>query len=94
MAQPGNVLPSNAPLKARLGALSEALHRAYCMAICLDRALRHNESDDSPELAVCVHEHLVRPLDALSFEVEQLKTTLEPSEPASPPPSGAETEHD
>lgn len=89
MTTTGTSFSSNHTLELRLGALNEALHRAYCMAVCVDRALRHNESDDSPELAVCVHEYLVRPLDALSFEVEQLKATLAPSETASPPSSGA-----
>lgn len=74
--------PSISGLQVRLGKLSEALHRAYCMAVCLDRALRHNASDDSPELAVCLHEYVVLPLDALGFEAAQLKEALE-SETAS-----------
>jgi hypothetical protein len=63
----------NARLEARLAALNQQLHRAYCMAVCVDRALRYNESDDTPELAVCVSEYLVRPLDALSLEADQLR---------------------
>jgi hypothetical protein len=68
--------PSNAHLEAELLKLREGLHRAYCVAVCLDRALRYVDSDDSPELAVCVNEYLVRPLDALSFEANLLYETV------------------
>jgi len=66
-----SLVSSTAP-EERLLNLKVGLHRAYCVAICLDRALRYNAADDAPELAVCVHEYLVRPLDALSIEANEL----------------------
>lgn len=66
-----------ARIEQRLTQLKQGLHRAYCMAVCVDRALRCNLSDDSPELAVCVSDYLVRPLDALSVEAEELRQVFE-----------------
>lgn len=68
---------SDARLAERLLNLKQGLHRAYCLAVCLDRAMRYNDTDNSPELAVCVHEYLVRPLDALSNEADELRRVFE-----------------
>lgn len=80
--------PSSARLEAQRVRLRDGLHRAYCMAVCLDRALRYYESDDSPELAVCISEYLVRPLDALSIEADQLRQAFSSPENTTQADSG------
>lgn len=62
----------------RLEALHEGIQDAYCMAVCVDYALLHNESDMDPEIAVCVRKYLVLPLDALSYEAADIKAALAP----------------
>ncbi len=61
----------------RLETLKEGIHEAYCLSVCIDYALLHKESDMDPEIAVCVRKHLVHPLDALSYEVADIKAALE-----------------
>lgn len=61
----------------RLVALHEGIQDAYCMAVCVDYALLHKESDMDPEIAVCVRKYLVHPLDALSYEAADIKACLE-----------------
>lgn len=61
----------------RLEVLREGIQNAYCMAACIDYALLHKESDMDPEIAVCVRKYLVHPLDALSYEVADIKACLE-----------------
>lgn len=61
----------------RLEALREGIHEAYCLSVCIDYALLYKDSDMDPEIAVCVRKHLVHPLDALSYEVADIKAALE-----------------
>lgn len=61
----------------RLEAIREGIHEAYCLCVCIDYALLHKESDMDPEIAVCVRKHLVMPLDAMSYEIADIRATLE-----------------
>lgn len=60
----------------RLEAVNERLQDAQCMAVCVEAALLYQGSDVDPELAVCVRKHLVHSLDALSYEVAEIKACL------------------
>jgi hypothetical protein len=60
----------------RLEAVSEGLQDAHCMAVCVEYALLYQGSDVDPEIAVCVRKHLVHTLDALSYQVADIKACL------------------
>lgn len=63
-------------LLEKLDAIKEGIQHAYCMAVCVDYALLHKESDIDPEIAVCVRKHLVQPLDALTYSIADVETAL------------------
>ncbi len=60
----------------RLDVVVEGLQDAQCMAVCVEYALLYQGSDVDPEIAVCVRKHLVHKLDALSYEVADIKACL------------------
>jgi hypothetical protein len=60
----------------RVEAVNEAIQDAQCMAVCIEHALLYQGSDVNPEIAVCVRKHLVHSLDALNYEVAEIKACL------------------
>jgi hypothetical protein len=60
----------------RLEAVNEGIQDAQCMAVCVEYALLYQGSDVDPEIAVCVRKYLVNSLDALSYELVEIKACL------------------